>query len=313
MITESKKASKGPFYLKVILGLIVIMSALMSVTYINDVIPGGLGLTIALLFPICMGIGVTLLYFVVADRINLKILNHFNSGTNKKFIDGEIIGFCGEVHCEGEPMISPFTDTACAAYTYSISKSVSKTEGGTRSFLLAMGLHMNKTKIHGKSRVLNLFSFPSFEDDLRFENSGTQFAKQVNQLLAKFYDDVDERSLSQHQANLSFARNNHLDQIHQDFCQSSHPTAGTIFSIKEEILPVDVPVCVVGTYDERRQGINGCKTRFGQNLMIYKGDINNVIIKLESETSTYLKVAMVFIAIGLSCLGYAIFLSNTVS
>ena len=76
-------------------------------------------------------------------------------------------------------------------------------------------------------------------------------------------------------------------------------------TLEEEVLPVDQPVCVVGTCDLQRQRILARRLRLGPKLMVCRGSAPEVLSRVGGEMAGYAKAARVLAAVGASIFAYA--------
>ncbi len=63
------------------------------IVFVNDRLPGGIGLTIALIAGISLALGVLVVYWNVVDWLNLRIIRRLLEPDNPILRDGEVVAF----------------------------------------------------------------------------------------------------------------------------------------------------------------------------------------------------------------------------
>ncbi len=267
---------------------------------------GGVGLAISIIAAICLLLGVLLAYQISVDWLNLRVIRSGRSEGNSAPRDGRIVAFSGVVRVDAEPMTSPLSATPSAAYTYIVgnSKYSSRYQRRIRSFV-AQGFHLVKTRIEGTRQSLGLRSFPSFEDDLRKNVHGKEWATQARELI----DGISETAVfaveRERQARLLEVREAELEEVHQDYCTQREPGTGPGLNIEEEVLPVGQEVCVIGTYDKELNGLTARRSRLGPNLLVYRGSAEEVLLRVGKETAGFAKTAVFLVGIAVLVFGLA--------
>lgn len=286
----------------VITVLLGLFGTIAVITIITNRFPGGIGLAIALIAGISMALGVLVVYWNLVDWLNFRIIRHQLGHGRPVLRDNKIVAFCGTVRQDGEPMTSPFSEKACAAYTYrvAISRSSSRSTGSGRSRrVLAQGFHMNRVRIEGTTHSVRLGSLPGFEDELRQDLHGGEWADNAKALMAKIAPTATNPGEKEQYARLLEARHSVAEEFHQDFMQNGEVGNGASLVVTEEILPVDQTVCVVGTYDDRFKGVTARRARLGPNLMVYLGSVNDVMERVGKDLIWFAKAAAILLAIGI--------------
>ncbi len=287
----------------------MILGTIVVIIYINEKIPGGIGLTIALIAGISLALGVLLVYWNLVDWLNLRLVRRLVTSGDGDLKDGTVAAFSGIVRQDDAPMISPFGGVACAAYTYMAAlagSGSSQTRSSSHRRLLAQGFHMNRTRIESATRSVRLCALPGFEDDLRQDLDGQEWAEKTAALLAAIEGSASAAGQVDAHGHLLEARHTTAEELHQDFRSRFALTNEHRLVIQEEVLPVDQPVCVVGTYDEKLDGLTARRARLGPNLMVYQGSAEEVIARVGKDLIWFARITVVLIAIGLAGLAAAI-------
>lgn len=295
------------FLTSLISAAVMLLATAAVIVFINDRLPGGIGLAIALIAGISLALGVLVVYWNVVDWLNLRIIRRLLEPGNPILRDGEVVAFCGTVRQDGTPMTSPFGGVSCAAYTYVIATSVSSSHSGRRSRrVLAQGFHMNRSRIESTTRSVRLCSLPGFEDNLRQNLQGREWADKARALISKAAASASVASEKDLYVRLLEARHTIAEEFHQDFTRNADFGTGNALVIEEEVLPVDQIVCAVGTYDDRAKGLTAQKARLGPNLMIYQGTVEDVLARIGKDLIWFAKAAAILIGIGIVALGIAL-------
>ncbi|MGE0824340.1 MAG: hypothetical protein AB7G75_14095 [Candidatus Binatia bacterium] len=218
------------------------------------------GVAIGLISGSCFVLALVLAYWTAADVLNLRVIRGRHG--KSRFRDGEIVAFDGVVQVEGEPLRSPFTAQPCAAYTYKISASRGATSHRRHSlFVLSQGFHMLKSKIKNDGESLRLCCLPEFADDLREGVQGAKWLTEARELIEKNVVTASSADEREREGMLLDARHTEVEEVHRDYCMSTDLGNGHSLVIEEEVLPVDQHVCIVGTYDAKRDGLTARKRR----------------------------------------------------
>lgn len=255
----------------------------------------------------CLVLGILLAYRNAVDRNNLKIIRRPAIEGQADWTDGAVVAVEGAVRVDGEPMVSPFTATPCAAYTYVVwtGRRSSISDRDVR-VVLAQGFHMIRSRIDGAGRSLRLLALPGVDDDLRRTESGTAWGDAARQLFASLVGKASREREDVIMAGLLEARNVGTEEIRRDYCMGSIGTHADGIMVEEEVLPVDRTVCIIGTYDRERNGLSAQRSRAGHNLMVYPGSASEVLARIGGDIKTFTRVAGVLVTIGLATVAYAL-------
>jgi hypothetical protein len=289
--------SKNRFLFQVVTALVCLLGTFIVIQIINSSLKGGIGLTIAIIAGVCLAFGILLSYWNLVDWLNLRVIRSQPNGGRPSLIDGQLTAFSGTVRSDDEPMISPFTNVPCAAYTYTISVSRSRSTSGGSRRVLAQGFHLNRTRVEGSALSLKLLSLPSFEDDMRENLYGTEWIPKANALISKIAATAMVAKERELVVRLLEAKHTEAEEFHQDFSRYKL-SDGINLIIEEEVLPLDEPVCVVGTFNGDMDGLSARKPRLGPNLFIYKGNAEDVISRVGGELASMTRIALILIGVG---------------
>ncbi len=303
---KDKKISGNIRFLKSLIPALILMITVFTIiTFIATRVDNGIGTVLGIIAGGCFGFGVLLVYWNAVDWVNLGIIRKQPVQKTTDFQDGQLVAFSGTVRVEGAPMVSPFTQQECAAYTYTIavSRQTRANRGGSRK-VLAQGFHMLPTSIEGSAGVLRLGALPSVEDDLRVNEKG-KWTDVVRKKLGGLIGSAPRGNDMEREGALLEARHKVDSEMHKDFCQLTELGEGKIFVVDEEILPANQMVCVVGTFDQELNAITASKPRFGPDLMVYCGNADEVLARVGGEIGWYTKFAVGMLVFTAAAMGYA--------
>ena len=310
--TDNRFTRYARFLFSLIPPAVLMFGTLLIIIFIANKLEGGIGVAIGIIAGGVLALSILLAYWNAVDWLNLRVIRSQSGSGNPELRDGEVVAFNGVVRIDAEPMVSPITHTSCAAYTYTIAVSRTGDGYGTATHrrgsrrVLAEGFHMVKTRIEGPTRVLKLCTLPSFEDDLRENDYSEKWSHEVTEQISKLSGTAESAGDGKRQSLLLEARHSIAEELHEDFCQVTKVGTATKFVVDEGVLPVDQTVCVIGTYDESLGGLTASSSRLGPNLMIYRGNTEEVLSRVGGEVSGYAKVAAVLIGIGVVTLGFSL-------
>jgi hypothetical protein len=264
------------------------------------------GMTGGLLGALAAGsllLGILLAYWIAVDWINLRIIRRCDrSGSSWR--DGDIVAVEGIVRVDGEPMRSPFTNTLCAACVYKVWYSRQRSaRGGRESDVLAQGFHLMRTRIEGVTTSVALRTLPSFETDLMKVESGRTWGEQVQSLVDERLTGAPRAVKFEREGRLIELRAGEIDEVHEDYRMGAVGDRADTLTIEEEVLPVGVAVCAVGTYRAERRSLTARRSRFGPNLMVYRGRADEVIARVGGENVTYTRAILVLWSIAAATIG----------
>lgn len=277
---------------------ILIFGAIALVADTAERAPGGAGLLLGLVSAIGLVLGLLLIYYNSVDAGNLRVIRNTGApGSPRR--DGAVLAVSGVVRTE-PALTAPFAGEPCAAYAYVVSASrYSQRRRSQERVVLAEGFHLAPTRIETSDGSVALRGLPSVEDDLRREESGGDWGDKAVALLKGLSESAPSAGQRERSASLLEARHSELAEVHRDFLVSSWGSDGSGVTVQEEIVPADVDVCVIGTYDERARAIAPRKPRLGPNLMVYRGTRDEVIERVGKDVAWFRKAAAILLAIGL--------------
>ncbi len=303
---KNKISGKSRFLKSLVPALLGLFAVFAIIGFVHAKLDSGFGLLLGFIAGGCFGFGVLLAYWNAVDWVNLGIIRKQLADGVTAFKDGQLVAHSGIVRVDGAPMVSPITRQECAAYTYTISISRERhaNRGGSRQ-VLAQGFHMLPASIKGSIGALRLGALPSMEDDLRINENGER-TDVVREKLRNLINSAPSGGEMERVGTLLEAKYSVDGEIHKDYCQLTELGDGKVFVVEEEVLPVNQAMCVVGTFDQRTNGITAGKRRFGPDLMVYRGTMDEVLVRIGGDIGLYTKFVVGLLGIAVAVLGYAI-------
>jgi hypothetical protein len=264
------------------------------------------GVCLGIVAGACLVFGVLLAYWNFVDWANLRVIRRFTRVGDAGWDDGAIVAVEGVVRADGEPMVSPFTATPCAAYTYVVSSSrQSSARQRSVRVLIAQGFHLVPSSIDGAGRRLRLYALPGVEDELRRTEPGTTWGNEARRLVESLASAASPGRERQILSRLLEAKHVHTEEVRCDYVMGTIGKHADGLTIEEEVLPVGRTLCMVGSYDRERHGLTARRSRIGPNLMVYLGSAEDVLARVGKDVATYARVAIVLAGIGLAAVAYA--------
>ena len=277
------------------------------VMLVGSLLDGLTGFLLGILSGACIVLGLLLGYWNLVDWTNLRVIRRTKSSGPADWLDGAIVAVDGLVRVDGEPMSSPFSGTPCAAHTYVVSvRRHSHVRDRSRRLLIAQGYHLMPSHVDRAGQTLRLCALPGFADDLRRVEQGGTWGHEALRLIAMLTGSAPHAREDQILSGLLEARHTVVDEVHRDHLTGATTTHVDGITVIEEVLPVDRPVCVVGTYDRRLGGLTARRSRLGPNLIAYAGTADDVLARVGRELATFTRAAVVLIAIGAAIVAWAL-------
>lgn len=294
---SDKRKGTFRFLTSLIPGALLLFSVIGVFSFIVETFDNGWGLLLAVIAVICLGFGGMTVYWNMVDWLNLKVIRRHAMGGGS-IRQAEVAAFTGTVLSDEPPMESPFTKKPCAAYKYEISESRSSTTSGSKSrrVVLAEGFHMLPTRIEGPRGTFKLGAFPAVESELRSVEPSA-WTKAGWEKIRQLVGNAPRGSTLEREAAFQNALHEINGAIHTDFCQTGYKDGTNTVQVEEEYVPINEEVSIVGTYDGTWNAITTAKRRFGPELMVYKGNPQEVLDRVGKEVRTFAKVAAVLLTI----------------
>ena len=302
MKQAQEAASRGRFYLDIarkgIVGLVFLGLFAWSVSLAQENW-GSAGLITAFIsYPVFV-FGVLGLRSVLGDWLACRTLRMARLDPAREVTSGDRVAVSGRLRVQGEPLQSPFGAHACAAYNYLVAGSRRSASGsGSRTIRqnCLHGYHMLPTTFEGDGMILSLRAFPAVEADLTEVMVGKSWGEQARAWLTRVVYEAENPVTDEADsfAALLDARVALDPPLHRDYLISDVSNAGNSLTVEEEVVPVDVPVCILGTYEALEQGLSGR----GGDLLVYRGSAGEVLGRLAGDIRRHGLISLVMVLIG---------------
>ena len=232
-----------------------------------------------------------------------RALRRYRATPDQIMLDGQTVALSGKIIVEGQPLISPFSETPCAGYTYKITGEGRESSNRTSNRRLCLfGYHLTHANLDCGSHQFPIGAIADVDTDLRnttMENHWGDRGHALIKAAAEAGSPVEE-----------IATRDTLDKAYrqttvpcaQDFFVGHNLGTSNAINVIEDILPVDQPVTILGTYQVRTGGLDG--QRLG-GLKCFAGHLDERLVELDKEWRMGLKVGMPLLGVGLALLTLA--------
>jgi len=232
-----------------------------------------------------------------------RALKRYRISPDQIMLDGQTVALSGKIIVEGQPLISPFSETPCAGYTYKITgEGRERSNSSSNRRLCLFGYHLTHASLDCGSHQFPIGAIADVDVDLRnttMENRWGDRGQALIKAAANAGSPVDE-----------FTTRDTLDKAYkqttvpcaQDFFIGHNQGTSNSIGVIEDVLPVDQPVTILGTYQVRTGGLDG--RRFG-GLKCFAGHLDERLTKLDKEWRMALKVGPPLLVVGFALLTLA--------
>jgi hypothetical protein len=184
-------------------------------------------------------------YLLGADRRALERLCR-----GDKPLDGCLEAVSGSVTTDGDPLVSPFTGTTCAAYEYSVHRvrraSHGSGAGNRRRALCFDGRHMTDLFLDGSPSRVRIASMPSLEEFVSEEPS-PELARELGERL----QDGPRVGILGYLRQRRASNRSNYRRLARDWYLSRPGQWDESVELDERALPTGVTVCAIGVWNER--------------------------------------------------------------
>lgn len=284
--------------------IVFVAAGALAVGYVMLVSSGierGFGTFFGIAGAICLILGILLLYWNVVDLLNMGCIRKSLTARPGPSDHGKTIAFAGQLRVDGEPLVSPITQKACASHHYAISVRRNTNTAPTRTTgkMVAAGVHIRPTWIEGAKARLRLGAFPTVEDDLRLEELG-KYSEPAKSKLRELESEAPMDSLNVCMNALDLARKSFEREVQHDFFLPGGVDSSDALNLNEEYVPVDTFACVIGTYDSETDSLTTEKSRFGPDMMLYIGTPAEVLERVGREITWYARISYILVGVAAS-------------
>ncbi|MDO3381625.1 hypothetical protein [Gilvimarinus algae] len=234
------------------------------------------------------------------DRRNLRL---YRVDPNAAFKDGQTLALSGEVKVQGEPLISPFSDKPCAAFSYQVTgQTRSPSSNHNVQQLCLLGFHMRPAVLDCGDRTFALHAIASAEDELRSTTMGGQWGERALARIRAVPESEPQTGEEDARGALSDAQVSTPTPVSADYFVAPTRTTANQITVMEDIVPVNARVTVLARYNTRTQGLDG--QRWG-GVKVFAGDLDDRLAILNKEWRQGSLVSASLLAVGLALMTLA--------
>lgn len=177
--------------------------------------------------------------------------------------DGERVAICGTLETVGNPLRAPFSDTACAAYTYNIYHTVSGSKGRTVTVPHVTGMALTPSAVRFELGRTKILAYPISEGFSDVERSDVTWLQNARSYIDR--TQFEERATSQfgdlNLGAVSAAVSLASEMLTDDDGAMRHDRRFindadiAPLHLRETVIPVGEQVCLIGHYSAARSGV----------------------------------------------------------
>lgn len=298
------------FLVSIVPGVILLFGVFWLIHLATERMPGGLGITMAIIGAISLALGLMLMWALIPTYRHVRVMRNHHVAAPDQSHDGKRIAFEGEIQVNDLPLLHPFRGSPCAAYTYTISRTGTRrtSDGSSTStqVAVAQGFHFLESQIQGVHANLALLCLPEVEDELRENLKGRDKREQLRKLLEQVQDKPSggqEERLGQ----LLELQRSAIRSASVDYNMLSQiPDNIDSMQIEETCLPINQTMCLVGTYDAAQGGLSAGGSFLGAKLAAYQGTRSEVIRRMAEDNRKFRNIMLVLLGLGIVLLGIPI-------
>lgn len=302
----SSPSVDSPFFVKVTLALatIIVVLYLFSVSVEANTARFGQTAWIALIPGMLAFVGGIFVTWANAITwMDRRALKRYRASPDQFMQNGQTVALSGKIIVEGQPLISPFSETPCAGYTYKITGEGRESSNRTSNRRLCLfGYHLTHASLDCGSHQFPIGAIADVDTELRNTTTENRWGDRGHALIKAAADagsPVDEITTRD---TLDKAYRQTTVPCAQDFFVGHNLGTSNAIGVIEDVLPVDQPVTILGTYQIRTGGLDG--RRFG-GLKCFAGHLDERLAELDKEWRMGLKVGTPLLLAGLALLTLA--------
>lgn len=236
------------------------------------------------------------------DRRNLRA---YRSDPDDAFTDGQSVALSGRVQVDGEPLKAPFSGKACAAFSYQVTgqrRSRSSSSNQYVQQLCLLGFHLAPAVLDCGARQFPLGAIADVDDEYRSTGTGGDWGDLGLERINAGAEALPQASEEVARGKLAEARAGATAPQSVDYFVAPTRTGANQITVIEDIVPVETPVTILGTYSANTRGLDG--QRMG-GLKVFAGKLDERLAGLDEEWLKGLKIGVPLLAVGLVLLTLA--------
>ena len=277
------------FYLHIAAQVVALFGIFGVTMAAADRMANGFGVAIAIVGGVSLGLAVLLGKAVATDWLSLRALERTLVRREDEFQPGEIVAFSGVARVEGEALTTPFGGHRCCAFTFLVAgrRRSAGDSTSTRRANSLQGFALAPTVIEGEAMAVRLRALPDVETDLREARNGGEWGAAAHARI-RAGTDFEQASEREGFGSLLVARAGPVEPGGRELFFGAFGGPDEL-TVEEEYVPVDEPICVIGTAEADPPGLSGRRPRFGPNIVVYRGTPEDVMERVGAETRGWMK------------------------
>lgn len=299
--SEGLSPSRGRFALtfirKAAVGLLFMALCAAAISIGSDVF-GKPGAVIAFIAYLVFLFGVIGLWGAAGDWRVLRLLRQGRLQLEGKVTAGDRVVVSGELQVDGDPLVAPFSQQPCAAYTYQVTGSRRRASGeGVRKYqqLALQGFAMQPIHVEGDGMRLSFMALPEAEPELTESKLGGEWGERARAWLNELAGSPGTRASELESTSILLNAQSSVEPpVRVDSLIYNVDDDGSAFTVREELIPLSGPVCVLGTYEALDQGLSG---RNG-SILVYRGTAEEVRARLSKEMRDSTRIGLICAVLG---------------
>lgn len=249
--------------------------------------------------------GLLVAWGTVVTWLDCRNLRTYRADPDDPFTDGQSVALSGRVSVEGDPLKAPFSGKPCAAYSYQVTGQRRKHSGDSTRYaqqLCLLGFHLAPAELDCGTRKFPLGAIPDVGDNLRSITTGGEWGERAMGQIEAGAEQLPHAEEIDARGKLEDARTATKPPHSVDYFVAPNRTASNTINVTEDIVPVDVPVTILGTYSSSTQGLEG--QRMG-GMKVFAGNLDERLASLGEEWRKMLKIGVPLLVVGFGLLTLA--------
>lgn len=212
--------------------------------------------------------------------------------------DGQQVALTGRILMEGDPVISPFSRTRCAAYSYRVTGERLRTDSSnhSRRQLCLIGYALGHAVLDCGSRRFRISAIPGVDDDLRADAMRGEWG----QLAFDRIRDVPETTSAVGELHARGELGSIRERVEAPLSVDRYvaPTRGTsnTMNVNEHVLPLDTDVTLLATYSSVSNSLEG---RRSGGMKAFPGSLETRLAIMGRELRKDTKLSVILLVIGI--------------
>jgi len=216
--------------------------------------------------------------------------------------DGEQISLSGRIRVDGDPLQSPFSEKACAGFSYQVSgqgRSRGAENSQSRTQLCLAGFALAPAVLDCGTRQFRIHAIADVDADLRSTTHCGDWGRRAFDRIRASAENMPMSTVLGVRSALEAAREHIRAPQSVDFFVASTCGTDNSVSVIEDILPVDSDVTLLASYSEISDGLDG--RRLG-GMKAFPGTMDDRLTALDHEFRVGRKAALMLLTTGLALL-----------